>query len=126
MKQTIMLVIVTAMIIVGGIWENNYLNTSSQYFLSDINYSKNAVNNNDFELAKKHFKETEDTWNSMQGVWNILLDHSEIDKIEEAMDKYKTYIEYENGEQAMVYANVLDNNLRHIVETEKINVYNIF
>lgn len=126
MKQTIMLIIVTAMIIIGGIWENNYLNVSSQYFLADINYSKNAVNNNDFDLAKKHFEATENTWDSIQGVWNILLDHAEIDKIEEAMNKYKTYIEYKNKEQAMVYANVLDDNLRHVVETEKINLYNIF
>lgn len=126
MKQALMLIIVTAMIIAGGMWENKYLDTSSQYFLSDINYSKNAVNNNNFDLAQKHFEQVESTWNSISGVWNILVDHSEIDNIEDNLTKYKSYIKRNDKEESLVYADTLDKSLRHVVESEKVNVHNIF
>lgn len=126
MKQFIMLLIVTAIIVVIGLWEINYLDDSSQFILSDIDYSKNAINNGDFKTAKDHINQIENTWNDINPVWNVFIDHSEIDSIEAAMSMYKSYIDQQDKEQALVYANELDKYFRHIVDNEKISFDNVF
>lgn len=126
MKQTVMLIISTTVLIIAGIWELNYLDDSSMYILSDIDYSKNAINNNNFKLAQEHIKSIEDTWDSMSNVWSIFIDHSEINSIEDALSMYSSYIEQNDKEQSLVYANELDKAFRNVVKNERVNLYNIF
>lgn len=126
MKQIIMLIVTSVILICAGIWEINYLNDSSQYVLSDVSYSKNAINNNNFALAKGHIKDIEETWNDIKPVWTMFVDHLEIDNVEESLLKYKVYIESENKEESLHYAEELDRAFRHIVEKQSVKTENVF
>ena len=71
LKQVFILVISSAILIFSGLWEIKYIENSSRYLLSDIEYSKNALKNNNFELAKQHVKNLENTWESMKKTWKM-------------------------------------------------------
>jgi hypothetical protein len=126
MKQVIILIAVTVILILSGIWEIKYFDESSQYVLSDVGYIKNAVANNNFKLAKAHIAELNKTWDDVKNVWSMFIEHQEIDNIEEAMMKFKSYVETENKEESIVYAESLDNLYRHVSDREDIDPSNVF
>ncbi|MCX8074592.1 MAG: DUF4363 family protein [Clostridia bacterium] len=126
MKQLVILLVSLSLIVFAGIWEGKYLDMTSQYVLSDINYSKNAIDNNNFDLAKSHIKDTQTTWNEIKEVWIMVVEHNEIDKIEDALVKYEGYIENKDKTEALVYAKKLEQIFRHISEKQKISIGNVF
>ncbi|MEG0872980.1 MAG: DUF4363 family protein [Clostridia bacterium] len=125
MKQIIILIVSLGLLVFSGIWEVSYLDKTSQYVLSDVEYSKNALLNGDFELAKEHIKEIENSWNNTKTIWNIFITHDEIDKIEEQIVKYRTYIDEKNREEAIVASDLLQRDLRHIVEKQRLDIGNV-
>lgn len=125
-KQIITLVVSILTLIVLGIWEINYIENSSRYLLSDINYIENLVQNEEYELASDNFKNVENTWNELSGVWNIFVLHEEIDRVDEMIVDYKTYISQKDKQNAMVESNGLKRVIEHIVQNQKVLVDNIF
>ncbi|MEG1009254.1 MAG: DUF4363 family protein [Clostridia bacterium] len=126
MKNFIVLTISLILIITGGIYEIKYFKDSSQYAIVDVEYSKNLVDNNKFSEASAHIEELEKTWNNMKDIWNIFINHDEIDDIQEAMINYKMYTRLQNREEALVYAEILSNNFTHIAKKEYIKLDNVF
>lgn len=125
MKQFIILVLAILVIIFSGIWETRYLDQTSKYAISDIEYAKNAVLNDDYDLAKEHVKEIENTWNNMKVLWKIFTTHEEIDKIEEKLISYKISIEQKNKEDVIMYSEKLYNEFRSIVESHRLLIENV-
>ena len=110
LKQVLILVISSAILIFSGLWEIKYIENSSRYLLSDIEYSKNALKNNNFELAKQHVKNLENTWESMKKTWKMFVLQEEIDEVDNIIATYKihknefvnyllntTYVEFSYG-----------------------------
>ena len=62
MKQVGVMIICIIIVVVSGICEIKYLNKSSIYLMSDIEYIKNAINNNNYDLASEQSKTTYDSW----------------------------------------------------------------
>ena len=56
MKQVGVMIICIIIVVVSGICEIKYLNKSSIYLMSDIEYIKNAINNNNYDLAETLLK----------------------------------------------------------------------
>ena len=71
-KQIAILIISLFLLIFGGIWEIKYLERTSRYLASEVEYTKNAIENNNFELADKQMESMQNTWGDMNIVWNIL------------------------------------------------------
>ena len=126
LKQVMIFLISSAIIIFSGFWEIKYLENSSRYILSDIQYSKNALNNNNFELAKAHVEKLEDTWDSMKNVWSMFVVQDDIEEIESTMTMYKIHTEYNDREEAMIDCDLLKGMIKGIVEKHKVNCNNIF
>lgn len=126
MKQIVILLVSLVVLITSGIYEVHYLEKTSRYALSDLEYSKNAIDNDNYALAKEHIKALENTWNHMKGIWNIFVVHEEIDQIEDAMISYKVYIENEDKEMAVLEYETLVRTLSHIVEKQKLTIENVF
>jgi hypothetical protein len=126
LKQIITLIVSLIIIIFGGIFEIQYIEHSSRYLLSDIEYSKNAINNNNFELAKSHIENLEDTWNNLKGTWNIFVIQDEIDNVDNTIVTYKIHTEYGNEEEAMADCDLLKNMIEDIVQKHKVTYENIF
>ncbi|MEG1705346.1 MAG: DUF4363 family protein [Clostridia bacterium] len=125
-KNVITLILSIIILISAGIWQIDYLNKTSMYAMSDTEYIKNLIQNDNFKLANEHIKELENTWNGMKDTWNIFVTHDEIDDVEEAMTNFKMYTLQENKEEALVYAQQIHQNLNHIAKNQQVRFENIF
>ena len=126
MKQWLILIISIAIIIFSGFYECKYLRETSQFLLSDIEYCKNAVENNNFDIAKNHIKEVYNTWDDVSNIWSIFVDHDEIGNIEEELLQFKLYIEEENKSESIVACKELERIILHSVEKQEVSVANVF
>ena len=125
-RQVFILIISIGLVIFGGIFESRYLRNSCNFVLADIDYTKNALNNNNFEIAKEHIKELENSWNNVKDAWNIFVQNDLIAQIDDSLVELKAYVNNENKEEGMVCANKLRANLEDIVSRQKINFQNVF
>jgi hypothetical protein len=125
MRNAIILVIALAILILSGYWQIKYIEESSIYAISDVEYVTNLIQNNDFARANKHIEELKKTWRDMSNIWNIFIIHDEIDEIEEIMVNFEMYTKLENKEEALVYSKRLERSLEHISRKQKIMLENI-
>ena len=72
MKQTIIMIICIIILVVGGSVEVKYLEKSSLYITSDMEYIQNAVQNKNFISASEQMDKSYDTWTKTKNFWNIL------------------------------------------------------
>lgn len=125
MKQWTILIVCMILILLAGFWQINYLEKTSRYTLSDIEYVKNSAINENFILAKEGIENVEKTWNSVKTVWHIFVDSNEVDKVEEHITQIKSYIDEEDKEEIIVNANELNRVLNYIVKKQEIKIGNI-
>lgn len=125
MKQVIIMITCIVIIVAGGIYEIKYLNKSSLYIRAEIEYIKNAINNNNYELAKQQINSTYESWKNVKKIWNIFVSHEEIDSIDEAMIDLKEYLDYENNEECVVATEKILNGLEHTVQRQEVRLDNI-
>ena len=96
MKQTIVMVVCIFILVVGGVAEVKYLQKSSRYIMTDMDYIQNAIENDNFEFAKEQIEKSYDTWSKIKNIWNMFIVHDEIDDIEQSMIELREYIKFEN------------------------------
>lgn len=125
MKQWIILIISLLILFLSGIWEINYLKNSSIYALSDLEYSRNLVQNGNFNLANEQINSIDDSWKNIKNVWSIFVDHTEIGNIDERILKYKSCVELKDKDESIKAANELERIFRHVVEKYEIRVSNV-
>ncbi len=125
MKQWLILIVSLIVLILSGIWEINYLKNSSIYALSDLEYSRNLVENGNFTLANEQINSIDDSWKNIKTVWSIFIDHEEIGNIDERILDYKTCIELKDKDEAIKAAKELERIFKHVVEKQEIRVGNI-
>lgn len=126
LKQIITLIISLTIIVLAGIWEIKYIDQSARYLLSDIEYSKNALKNDNFKLAKSHVENLEATWNNLKKVWNVFVVQEEIDGVDNLIATYKIHTEYGNEEESMADCDLLKRMIEDIVQKHQIKYENIF
>ena len=110
MKQVIIMIICIIILVVGGVFEIKYLEKSSIYLSSDMDYIKNAIDNNNYVLAKDQVDKSWQTWENLKNTWNMFIIHEEIDDIDDAMVELKEYIDYKNKEECFVAIGKIKNN----------------
>lgn len=126
MKQWATLIISVIILLLAGFWQICYLEKTARYTLSDIEYVKNAAVNGNFKLAKEGAENIEKTWNSVESVWHIFIDSSEIDRIEEHICSIKSYIDEEDKEEVIANANELNRIVDFVVRKQKVHIQNVF
>lgn len=125
MKQTLIMVICIVILVVGGIIEVKYLEKSSLYITSDMEYIQNAIENDNYALASQQMEKSYDTWTKTKNIWNVFIVHDEIDDIEEAMIELKEYINFENKEESIVAISKIKEFLNHTVQRQEVKLDNI-
>ncbi len=126
MKQWLILIFSIIIIIFSGIYEIKYLQNTSNYLVSDIDYCKSAIESNNFKLAQDHIENVYTTWNYLNTVWSIFVDHDEIGNIDEELLQFKLYIQEEDKKEAVVACEELKRIIEHSVEKQKLNIANVF
>ena len=125
MKQTIIMVVCIFILVVGGVAEVKYLQKSSRYIMTDMDYIQNAIENDNFEFAKEQIEKSYDTWSKIKNIWNMFIVHDEIDYIEQSMIELREYIKFENTEECIVSISKVKEFLDHTVKRQEVRVDNI-
>lgn len=125
MRNALILSVALIVLILCGYWQIKYIEESSIYAISDVQYVTNLIQNNDYARANKHIEELKKTWRDMSNIWNIFIVHDEIDEIEEIMVNFEMYTKLENKEEALVYSKRLERSLEHISKKQKIKLENV-
>ena len=126
MKQWIILIVAGTILFLGGMFEITYLEKTSKYLLTDVSYSKQYINNENIELAKKHYGELEYTWKSLRDSWGIFIDHDEVGGMDETLLAYKSYLDKDDIEESYVKICELERMIKHIVEKQEVKIGNVF
>ena len=125
MKQIITMICCVGIILVSGVYEIRYLDKTATYFMSDMEYIQNAINNNNYELASEHMKNFSESWNNVRIIWNIFVNHEEVDNIEEAMIELKNNIEFKDDSACKINIEKIKNNVTHSAGRQKLKLDNI-
>lgn len=125
MKQTIIMMVCIFILVVGGVAEVKYLQKSSRYIMTDMDYIQNAIENDNFELAKEQIEKSYDTWSKIKNIWNMFIVHDEIDDIEQSMIELREYIKFENTEECIVSISKVKEFLDHTVKRQEVRMDNI-
>lgn len=125
MKQYIIIVCALVIILLLNFWQISYLKDTSRYILTDINEIDNSVRREDYEAALNGVYELENTWNSVKAGWDIFGEHNDIEEIGERIESMKVYAKYKDKEELVNEYSLLENIIKHVIETEQLNFSNV-
>ncbi len=125
MKQVVISIICVAILVIGGIAEIKYLNKSSSYLASDIEYIKNTINNDNYEMAKSQLLNTKNNWEDQKKLWHIFVNNEEIEDIDSSFVELEEYINNQMKEESLVEIAKLKNYIIYSADLQKIGTETI-
>lgn len=125
MKQVIIMIICILLIVSGGVGEIKYLEKSSVFLSSDVDYIQNAIENNNYQMAEQQIDNTYNSWNDTKSVWEIFINNDEVENIDEAMVELKKNVQFEKKDEALIAIEKIRQNLKNTVEKHKLKIDNI-
>ena len=126
MKEIIIIILILIIIIFGGITTQNYLNSTSQELIKDLDNIKALVKNDNYTELNYKCNELYNNWKSIEKKWSIIVLHNELDLIEQALIETKVNIEKQNTEDGMVAIEKSIFLIKHIPEKESLRLKNVF
>lgn len=124
-KQIIIFIVSVLLLIVGGIWEVNYLNDTAKYLKTDIEYARYEIEKEDFDAASAQIDEIRKTWKSMSDVWNIFVNHDRIDDLEEALESLNADVVLKDKNSAIKSSMILKSIVSQIVDKQSFSFEHI-
>ncbi len=126
MKNVVISLIISAIMIVAMSFSIKYLNKASQK-LGKLNTDiEQQITDDNWDRAYKTSLEFTDKWNDYSKKIKLFSNHQEIDNIEMELRKLPQYIKEMTKDEALASVHVLKFLLDHIAELEKIKIHNIF
>ncbi|EJP6472514.1 DUF4363 family protein [Clostridium botulinum] len=101
------------------------LNSTCKVFINQCNELEELVTSNSWEKAYGKSLELFDGWQNKHFVISIVINHSEIDNINNELWKLTQYVKCKNEDESLASIHVVKFLLEHIVKMEKINIENI-
>ncbi|MDD2443419.1 MAG: DUF4363 family protein [Desulfotomaculaceae bacterium] len=125
MRLLVSLLVIFAVAVSLGFWTNHKLAVSTGDLLENIEKIEAGIENNQWETARSHTMDLEETWDKKASWWPTVMDHQEIDNIEFAMAKVKEYIGNQNAALSWGQLSELKLMIKHIPEKEAVTIKNI-
>lgn len=122
MKQVIISIICIALLVIGGVAEIKYLNKSASYLSSDIEYVKNAIINNNYELAKEQLNNTKNNWKEQKKIWHIFVNNEEIEEIDVSIIELEEYINNQMKEESIVEVSKLISLIKYSANMQRLSI----
>ncbi len=126
MKDFVLLLVILMCIVGMGMWQISFLNESSIYLKTDLQYIDYYVNLERYEDAAQEMDRVENTWENVKDIWGLFVHHDDIESVEVSIAEIETYIEEEAKEDARSAISRLIANIEYTIECEKIKLENIF
>jgi len=105
MKKVIVALVVLAVILAAGIWEQFIIDDVFKEFVEQLTVIENNIENIDYALEKTG--ETVDWWEDRRGVFESLTNHDEIKEIRIRLGELEGYLLSEDSDMARVQAHTL-------------------
>ncbi len=117
-----LLVIIIGSSLIGA----NILSNTSGKLSGNIEKVESSTTSEDWNNALKYLDDIEKDWSKSEGIWSILIDHIEIDNIENSLTRMKKYIEVKDRALALGEIANLKQYVKHIPQKETFNFRNVF
>lgn len=124
-KTLILIACLLLVIIISGTLSLYYFASSSSKLEYSINVAATSVSDGQWDLAIKQLETFENIWESTKFGWAILLDHFEIDNIDNSFIKSKEYVESKDLSLALAELEALRQYILHIPQKEGFSLENI-
>lgn len=128
-KEICIIVFIILLIIFANSITQQYLDNTSYEISSKLEKLYEKLNNEEsvnYEELDKLSNELEETWNSIETGWTLIVLHSELDLIDIALSNFKTAIENKNLDDVYLNLKELQFLITHIPERNSFKLKNIF
>lgn len=122
MKQVIISVVCIAILVIGGTAEIKYLNKSASYLSYDIEYIRNAINNDNYDFAKEQLNNTKNNWEAQKKIWHIFVNNEEIENIDESIVELEEYINNQMKEESIVEVSKLISLIKYSANLQRLRI----
>lgn len=106
--------------------EMNILTKSSSKFEKSISEVQNHIYTGNWSGAEIKLRNFEEEWSKSEKTWAILIDHLEIDNIENSVKKLGQFVATQNLDMSLAEIANLKQYITHIPEKESFMLKNIF
>lgn len=127
MKKTLITAIIGYIVVITfAICIQKYLENSSEELVIQIDTLMEAVENDKINESIEIREKVQEKWDDTQNKWAALIDHEEIDNIEETMHRVEMLIgDPEEKVELLSELNRLSFYLKHIPEREAFSLENV-
>lgn len=125
MKQVWILVVSVCILLSAGFFEIKYLNNTSKYLMSDLDYIENAVRNNNYEYARAQFNNTFESWNKLKDIWHVFITSDEIDEINSNLIELRHYLDYEEEKDSLIAIEQIKSSITHSITRQNLRLDNV-
>ncbi len=124
-KTIIIVIILLVIIILSGSLTLYYLNKSAEKLQSTVMEVSDSVSKKQWTSADEELRDFEDDWEKTKYFWAMLVDHFEIDNIDDAFNKSKKYVETQDESSALAELESLRHYILHIPRKEGFTMENV-
>jgi hypothetical protein len=119
-------VVLLAFIFVLDLGSYYYLKDTAMSISQSIEALPEKIENEKWDTATDDLNKASNRWSSVKGIWAVLINHDEIDKIDMSLVRLRSFVQYNDTEEAMAEYNTLKMLVKHIPENQRFSLVNIF
>lgn len=120
------IIVLLAVIIGASIFSSRILASSSEKLQQQISEIERNTSEGNWEKAEESITSVEKDWEKLEKTWAKLIDHMEIDQIDNTLSRLTKYIETQDKPLALAEAAALKKYIEHIPEKESLQLKNLF
>lgn len=125
-KETLICIIIIVVIITLDFFTQNYTTKTASDITENLTELKEDIENNDTDSTQKKLKQLDEKWDEKHDKLAYYIEHDEIEKIDTAFIKVKSFVENDDIPSAVAELETSKFVLEHIEKKYKFNLQNIF
>ncbi len=125
-KETIICIIIIVVIITLDFFTQNYTTKTAGDITENLTELKEDIESNDTDSTQKKLKQLDEKWDEKHDKLAYYIEHDEIEKIDTAFIKVKSFVENDDIPSAVAELETSKFVLEHIEKKYKFNLQNIF
>ncbi|WP_010248121.1 DUF4363 family protein [Acetivibrio cellulolyticus] len=124
-KIVLIITVILAIIFGASVFTNRTLSSHAQSIEKKISTVEANTRDGKWEAAETELAAIEEEWPRVEKIWAVLLDHAEIDNIDEALSKVSEYVKSKSAPLALAELASLKKYINHIPVKESFNLKNV-
>lgn len=129
LKEFSLIIIIIICVVGFNFFIQNYLEDSSKDFISQLDELSEKLlekDNIDYDAIKKEVDELEKKWYDVEGMWMLIILHSELDKVDAAFKELRATLDIEDLDNSYVNIKKLEFLIESVTKKDLFELKNIF